>query len=317
MKSLSNCLYIVIPCYNEQEVLYSTADSIGEKMRALTSSGKTSANSRIVFVDDGSADNTWTIISELHNKSEIYCGVRLDSNVGHQNAVMAGLMYSKDKADIIITIDADLQDDPDAIDEMIEKYSQGFEVVCGVRRKRDKDSFFKRFTAEGYYKLLRLLGCKIIFNHADYRLMSARAVKHLSNYDERGLFLRGLVPGLGFNIATVEYDRTERLAGETKYTASKMLALASDGITSMSAKPVRIILTAGIVISIIAFLALIASLILLICGASASHFLIILSSIWLFGGLLLFAVGVVGEYVTKTLTESKRRPRYFIGSILD
>ncbi|NLL38991.1 MAG: glycosyltransferase family 2 protein [Clostridiales bacterium] len=313
---MDDVLYIVIPCYNEQEVLPETARRIGEKIGGLIEDGKISDRSRVVFVDDGSRDNTWNQIAALHEKDRHFSGIKLSRNRGHQNALMAGLLSSVDSADMVISMDADLQDDINAIDEMVEKYYEGCDVVYGVRKSREKDSFFKRFTAEGYYKLITAIGGEIVYNHADYRLLSKRALKALAQFGETNLFLRGLVPMLGFKSAVVTYDRSERFAGQSKYSVKKMLGLAVDGITSLSAKPIRMVLSIGAIIFILGLIALIYALILSITGGFFPGWAVTTVSVWACAGLIMISIGIVGEYVGKIYLETKRRPRYIIDAVL-
>ena len=307
-----NTLYIVVPCYNEEEVLRETAKQLKGKITALIDSGKVSQDSKIVFVDDGSRDRTWEIIEELCAGDKVFAGITLSHNRGHQNALLAGLMSVRHEADMVISMDADMQDDIGAVDEMVDEYLRGCDIVYGVRSKRERDSFFKRVTAEGYYKLLAALGCKIVFNHADYRLMSARALEALSEYGEQSLFLRGIIPMLGFKTAVVEYERGERFAGESKYPLGKMLALAADGVTSLSLRPLRFITWAGVVSVFIAFALLIYSIVTLFMGQQILNWKIITISIWGMGGIILLAIGLLGEYIGRAYMEVKRRPRYNI-----
>ena len=307
---MSDTLYIVVPCYNEEEVLHITAKRLEEKMAALCAECKISDKGRVVFVDDGSRDRTWSIIEQLCIQHELFAGVKLSHNRGHQNALLAGLMTVKDEADMVISIDADLQDDTDAIDRMVDEYLDGCDVVYGVRGNRDSDSFFKRFTAEGYYKLLRSLGCDIMFNHADYRLMSSRALAALAEYGEQRLFLRGIVPMLGYKTSAVKYVRSAREAGESKYPLKRMLTLAIDGITSLSLRPLRIVTMMGIIMLVVAAALFIFSLVRLISGRSILDWKIITFSIWAVGGIVTLSLGIVGEYVGRTYLETKRRPRY-------
>ena len=309
---LKNTLYVAVPCYNEEEVLRETAKRLKIKLEALMSEGKISGGSRAVFINDGSKDSTWEIIEELCAESGVFLGITLTGNRGHQNALLAGLMAVKDEADMVVSMDADLQDDIGAIDRMVDKYLEGCDIVYGVRSSREKDTFFKRLTAEGYYKVLGALGCKVVFNHADYRLLSARALNALSLYGEQNLFLRGIVPMLGFKSAVVEYERGERFAGESKYPLKKMLAFASDGVVSLSLKPLRAATTLGIIILFLAFAFLIFCIVGAILGHSMLNWKIIVFSVWAVGGLLLLAVGVLGEYVGRAYMEAKHRPRYFV-----
>ena len=311
-------LYIVVPCYKEQEVLPETSKRLKEKVLALRAQGKIGAGSRIMFVNDGSSDNTWPIISQLHEQEpEIFSGVNLSRNRGHQNALLAGLMTAVNYADMIVSMDADLQDDINAVDEMVDRYHEGFEVVYGVRSKRDTDTFFKRFTAEGFYKVMKMLGVDIVFNHADYRLMSRRAVEGLAQFGEVNLFLRGIVPQIGYRWTTVTYERAERFAGESKYPLKKMLAFAADGITSFSVKPIRLILSVGVVVFLVSLVMLMYALIAKLLGHTSAGWTSLMGSIWLIGGIQLLSLGVVGEYIGKIYNETKRRPRFIIESVLN
>ncbi len=310
-------LNLVIPCYNEQEALPFTKEKLDEKMNSLIKNKLISKDSKIVLVNDGSKDATWDIITQMHNENNMYIGINLSRNKGHQNALLAGLMYAKDHADIAISMDADLQDDINIIDDMINKYNKGADIVYGVRSSRKKDSFFKRFTAEGFYKFMHIMGVEIIFNHADYRLMNKRSLEALSLYEEVNLFLRGIVPDLGFKTDISYYERNERIAGESKYPLKKMLAFAGDGITSFSIKPLRAIASLGIIILILSFLILIYALVMKIMGNTVSGWTFIICSIWLIGGIQMLSLGIIGEYIGKIYKETKRRPRYIIESILD
>ncbi|MGE5677478.1 MAG: glycosyltransferase [Pseudomonadota bacterium] len=315
--SCGKILYMVIPCYNEQEVLPETSKRLKEKFDGLKSAGKIDEKSRIVFVNDGSRDDTWKLIKELHYKDKVYSGINLSRNRGHQNALLAGLMTAKDHADMIISMDADLQDDIDAVDGMIDKYLEGYDIVYGVRNARKKDTFFKRYTAESFYKLINSMGGQLVYNHADYRLMSRRAVEALGRYKEVNLFLRGIVPMIGYKSATVEYERGERFAGESKYPLRKMLAFAVEGITSLSVKPIRVISTVGLGIFTASMLSLIYMLLRYLNGAAVSGWAGVLASVWAVGGLVLMALGVIGEYIGKIYLEAKGRPRYIIEQFLD
>ena len=310
-------LYIVIPCFNEEESLPETAAAVSERLRGLIDRGKISPLSRVMFVDDGSKDSTWSLIETLHGQSELFSGVKLSRNRGHQNALLAGLMTAREKADAVISIDADLQDDIEVIDLMTERFLSGCDVVYGVRSSRENDSLFKRFTAEGYYRMLRSMGAEIVFNHADCRLLSKRALEGLSEFQEVNLFLRGIVPMLGFKSDTVFYERRERLAGKSKYSVKKMLSLAADGLTSLSTKPLRLITGAGIF-----FLAFTAALLVFMLirnfrGYPILGWRIVLLAVLLMGSLMLLALGTVGAYVGRTYLEAKRRPRYIIERILE
>ena len=302
-------LYIVIPCYNEEKVLPITSDLFIKKIKELVKEKLIDTKSRILFVNDGSKDDTWNIIFDLARNNKYVEGISLSRNVGHQNALLAGLMQAKDRCDISISIDCDGQDDIDAMNEMIERYNDGYDIVYGVRSKRDTDSFFKRFTAQSFYKLLNLLGGEVVYNHADYRLLSSRVLNELANYKEVNIFLRGMVPLIGFNSVIVYYQRNERLAGESHYPLSKMLSLAADGISSLSIKPLRIIMAIGVVTCIFSFVLFI---VFLFISSINKSVLILESIICLLLGIVLVSLGVVGEYVGKTYMESKHRPRYII-----
>ena len=310
-------LNLVIPCYNEEEALPYTKKELDKKMKALIDDGLISKESKVVLVNDGSKDKTWDIITEFHNKDNMYVGINLSRNRGHQNALLAGLMYARDNADISISMDADLQDDINVIDDMIKKYNNGADIVYGVRNSRKKDTFFKKFTAEGFYRFMSIMGVEIVFNHADFRLMSKRALEALSNYKEVNLFLRGMVPQLGFKTDIAYYGRNERIAGSSKYPFKKMLSFAIDGITSFSIKPLRMIAFLGIIMCIISFAALIYTTILKISGKVISLESFIMCSIWLVGGIQILCLGIIGEYIGKIYNETKARPRYIIESILD
>ena len=310
-------LYLAIPCYNEEEVLWDSAEKLLNKYYDLMSSGKITDDSKIVFIDDGSRDRTWDIISDLHNQNAIFQGIKLSRNRGHQNALLCGLMTLKDKADAVISIDADLQDDINVFDEMIDKFEAGCDVVYGVRSKRETDTFFKRFTAEAFYKILNRMGAKVIFNHADFRLMSRRALEAFSLYRETNIFLRGMVPLIGYKSDVVKYERSERLAGESKYPLKKMLALAWEGITSLSIQPIRMITWLGLIIFLISLIMIIYSIISFCVGATVSGWASTLCSIWALGGLQLLAIGIIGEYIGKIYLETKRRPRFIVERYLN
>lgn len=305
-------LYTVIPCYNEEKVLDETIRVMTEKYISLFENGLIDKESKVLFVDDGSKDNTWKMICDAHERNSIFSGIKLSRNRGHQNALLAGLMEAKEHCDAAISVDADLQDDIDAIDEMVKKFSEGCEIVYGVRNKRTTDSFMKRFTAEGYYKIMEFFGTHIIFNHADYRLMSKRALESLSEFDEVNLFLRGMVPMLGFKSDNVYYERRERFAGESKYSIGKMLDLAWNGITSFSAKPMDMILFAGIAFSAISLIAVIILVLLSIFSVCNSATGWIISCLFLCTGINLTALGVIGQYISRAYLETKHRPKYFI-----
>ena len=303
-------MIIIVPCYNEEEVLRETARRLGIKLRSIIERGDIADDSKIVFVDDGSRDGTWGIIEQLSAEDNVFAGIKLSRNRGHQHALLAGLMTVRKSADSVISIDADLQDDIGAIDGMVKEYLNGCDIVYGVRQNREKDSFFKRFTAETYYKLLRRLGCDIVFNHADYRLMSSRALEALSEYNEQSLFLRGLVPMLGYKTAVVPYTRGVREAGESKYPLKRMLALALNGLFSLSLRPLRIVMATGFVMILAALALLVYSIVRLCMGDTILDWKIIMVSIWGVGGIITFSLGIVGEYVGRAFMEAKRRPRY-------
>ena len=313
----NDILYLVIPCYNEEEVLHETARQLLEKMNSMFERGMISGESKIMFVNDGSKDRTWEIIQELHNANPIYSGVKLSRNKGHQNALLAGLMTAKEKADMTISLDADLQDDVNVIDQMVEKYYEGCDVVYGVRSARKTDTFFKKFTAQGFYKMMQAMGVDIVYNHADYRLMSKRALEGLAEFKEVNLFLRGIVPLIGYKSDVVTYERHERFAGESKYPLKKMLAFATDGITSFSIKPIRMITTVGFLIFIISLLMLVYFLAVHFMGKTVHGWTSTIVSIWAIGGLQLLAIGIVGEYIGKIYLETKERPKFIIEQVLD
>ncbi len=305
-------LYIVIPCYNEEKVLPITSGMFLEKINTLAAAGKISPESRVLFVNDGSKDNTWNIITELAAKDEHYIGISQSRNRGHQNAVLAGLMEAKDKCDITISIDCDGQDDINAMDEMVDAYRDGCEVVYGVRSRRDTDTFFKRFTAEGFYHLMNFLGADIVFNHADYRLISSRVLQEFANFKEVNIFLRGMVPLVGFKSTSVYYERHERLAGESHYPLKKMLALAFDGITSLSVKPIRFITGLGLIFSVLSFVGVLWAVIASILGRTVVGWASTMCIVCFMGGIQLLCLGVIGEYIGKIYLETKARPRYII-----
>lgn len=307
-----NILYIIIPCYNEETVLPITSKLFLDKLNSLIKSGKVSNNSRILFVNDGSKDKTWEIICSLAKQDEHFIGISQSRNRGHQNAVLAGLMEAKDKCNITISIDCDGQDDLNAMDEMVDQYLQGCEIVYGVRSKRDTDTFFKRFTAEGFYKLLNWMGAEVVYNHADYRLVSSRVLKEFANFKEVNLFLRGMFPLVGFKSTSVYYERHERIAGESHYPLSKMLGLAFDGITSLSIKPIRIITALGTIIAGFSFLGIVWSVIMHFMNRSVAGWSSMTCIICLLGGVQLMCLGVLGEYIGKIYMEVKHRPRYII-----
>lgn len=310
-------LYVVVPCYNEQEVLAETSKRLREKFQTLIGSGKIDEKSRIVFVNDGSKDNTWKIIEELHRQDNLFSGINLSRNRGHQNALLAGLMTVKDCADVAISMDADLQDDINAMDEMLDKYYGGCDVVYGVRSKRATDTFFKRFTAESFYKMMNAMGANTVYNHADYRLMSKRALEGLAEFKEVNLFLRGMVPMIGYPSDVVYYERSERFAGESKYPLKKMISFAIEGITSLSTKPIKMITNLGVFIFLFSFVILIYSLIRHFSGDTVAGWTTIIVSVWAIGGLILLSLGIIGEYIGKIYLESKERPRYIIEQFLN
>lgn len=309
-------LYLVIPCYNEEEVLPETSSQLKKKIVSLVAKGKISAQSRIVFVNDGSKDRTWEIISKLHEEDKIFQGIKLSRNKGHQNALLCGLMTVKDHCDMTISLDADLQDDINAIDEMVDKYYEGCDVVYGVRSARDTDTFFKKFTAEGFYKVMKMMGADVVFNHADYRLMSRRALDGLQSFKEVNLFLRGVVPMIGYKSDSVYYERKERFAGESKYPLKKMLAFAWEGITSLSTKPIKMISMLGGLIFIVSIIMLIYSVVRHFMGATEIGWTSTIVSIWAIGGLQLLAIGIIGEYIGKVYLETKERPKFIVEKYL-
>ena len=309
-------LYLVIPCYNEEAVLPETSKRLREKYNALMEAGKISRDSKIVFVNDGSKDKTWEMICDLHAADPVFRGICLSRNKGHQNALMAGLMTVKSECDAAISMDADLQDDINAIDEMVDRFAEGYEVVYGVRSSRKTDTFFKRTTAEGFYKVMQAMGVDTVYNHADYRLMSRRALEALAEFDEVNLFLRGIVPLVGFKSTEVTYERGERFAGESKYPLKKMLAFALEGITSMSVKPIRMIATLGLLIFLVSIGMLIYSLVRFFMGYTIIGWASLAVSIWALGGIQLLAIGVIGEYIGKIYLETKHRPTYLISDYL-
>lgn len=305
-------LWIVIPCYNEKDVLPITAPMFLEQIQTMMSKEKISAKSRILFVNDGSKDSTWDIICKLAQEDEHYIGISQSRNRGHQNAVLAGLMEAKDVCDITISIDCDGQDDITAMERMVDEYLAGAEVVYGVRSKRDTDTFFKRFTAESFYKLLDKMGVETVYNHADYRLISTRVLQEFAGFHEVNIFLRGMIPLVGYKNATVYYERHERIAGESHYPLSKMLALAFDGITSLSVRPISIITGAGCIVSLIGFVGIIWAIITAIMGNTVAGWASIVCIVCFLGGIQLLSLGVIGEYIGKIYLESKHRPRYII-----
>lgn len=312
-----NTIYLVVPCYNEEEVLRETASRLKDKMQWLIRNKVISDKSRITFVDDGSKDKTWSIIEELNSNDKIFSGVKLSRNRGHQNALLAGLMTVKDYCDAAISLDADLQDDINVIDKFIEKFNYGYDVVYGVRSERKTDTVFKRTTAQGFYKIMKALGVDIVYNHADYRLMSKRALDSLQNFKEVNLFLRGIVPLIGYKSDVVLYERNERFAGESKYPLKKMLSFAFEGITSFSVKPIRLILTVGILMFISSLAALLYFLIIWMAGKTVQGWTTVVASIWMLGGIQLLCLGVIGEYIGKIYIETKERPKYIIDKFIN
>jgi glycosyltransferase involved in cell wall biosynthesis len=305
-------LFIVIPCYNEQEVLPITAPLLRGKLQSLAQQGKISEDSRVLFVNDGSSDRTWDIIRMLSKQDEHFLGISQSRNRGHQNAVLAGLMEARDKCDITISIDCDGQDDINAMDKMVDAYLDGCEVVYGVRSSRETDTFFKRFTAESFYKFLAMMGAEVVFNHADYRLISARVLKEFANFKEVNLYLRGMVPLVGFKSTSVSYSRAERMAGESHYPLRKMIGLAVDGVTSLSVKPLRLIFGLGLFIACVSFLFCIWALITALCGKSVAGWASMTCIICFVSGVQLICLGIIGEYIGKIYMETKARPRYII-----
>lgn len=313
---MGNTLYIVVPCYNEQEVLEETSRRLFAKIEALKNANKIDAGSRIMFVNDGSKDATWMMIQDLCEKNKVFAGVNLSRNRGHQNALLAGITTASAYADMIVSMDADLQDDIDAVDAMIDAYYEGNDVVYGVRSSRKKDTFFKRSTAQAFYRLLKFLGAEIVYNHADYRLLSKRAAQALLSFDEVNLFLRGIVPMVGFKSTTVTYERGERFAGESKYPLGRMLTFAMEGITSLSVKPIRMITVGGLLVCLVSLIMLIKAFVDYFAGNVVPGWTSIIISIWVLGGLQLFAIGIIGEYIGKTYMETKARPKFIIESVL-
>lgn len=309
-------LYIVIPCYNEEEVLDKTKTELKKKMNTLIQNKKIDKQSKVIFVNDGSKDKTWDLIQQFYQGDKLFGGINLSRNRGHQNALLAGLLTVKDDADIVISMDADLQDDIDAIDLMIEKRKEGADVVYGVRKSRKKDSFFKRTTAQGFYRVMKMLGVDVIYNHADYRLTSRRVLDSLKDYREVNLFLRGIFPLIGFKSDIVYYERKERFAGKSKYPLKKMLNFAWDGITSFSVKPIRLVLNVGVVILILSLLMILYSVIQKVLGNTVDGWTFIVCSLWLLGGIQMLSLGIIGEYIGKIYSETKARPRYLVTDYL-
>ena len=309
---MAKILYLVIPCYNEEEVLADTAGKLDKKMKELMAEGLIDVKSRIIFVNDGSMDLTWKIIEDLHNKDTLFGGINLTRNRGHQNALLAGLMTVKDDADIVISLDADLQDDINVFEEMLRKNNEGYDVVYGVRNDRKKDSFFKRHTAQMFYKLTNKLGGDLIYNHADFRLMSRRALEGLAQFEEVNLFLRGIVPLIGYPSTIVEYERKERLAGKSKYPLRKMMSFAIEGITSLSIKPMKFVTGLGIFVFLVSIAMMIYAFVSYFTGRVVAGWTSILISVWAIGGMVLLGLGIVGSYIGKIYLETKKRPRYIV-----
>ena len=312
----NNTLYVVVPCYNEEEVLKKTTKRLKEKLSYLIKEKKISDKSKVMYVNDGSKDKTWEIIKKINEKEKLFTGISLSRNKGHQNALLAGLMTAKNYADIVISMDADLQDDINAIDEMLDKYYSGCEIVYGVRSSRKKDSWFKKTTAQGFYKFMKCMGVEVVYNHADYRLTSKRVLDAFEDYKEVNLFLRGMFPLVGFKSDVVYYERKERFAGESKYPLKKMLNFAWDGITSFSVRPIRLILNLGIIMFIVSLLILIYSLVVKLLGRTVDGWTFIVCSIWLVSGVQMLSLGIIGEYIGKVYSETKGRPRFIISENL-
>ena len=310
-------LYIVIPCYNEEEVLEETTKQLKQKLEKLIKDKKISNKSKVMYVNDGSKDKTWEIIKDINEKDSLFTGITLSRNRGHQNALVAGLLTAKEYADVVISMDADLQDDINAVDGMLEKYYDGAEIVYGVRSSRKKDTFFKKFTAEGFYKFMKFMGVDIIFNHADYRLTSKKVLENFKDYKEVNLFLRGIFPLIGYKTDIEYYERNERFAGESKYPLKKMLNFAWDGITSFSVKPIRLILNLGIIIFIISILVTLYCLIVKLLGYTVPGWTFLACSLWVLGGIEMLSLGIIGEYIGKIYNETKARPRFIIEDNLE
>lgn len=315
--SKESILYVVVPCYNEEEVLMETTKRLKEKLETLIKNKIISDKSKVMYVNDGSRDKTWEIICDINKKEKLFTGISLSRNRGHQNALLAGLMTAREYADVVISMDADLQDDINAMDEMLEKYYNGSDIVYGVRSSRKKDSFFKRVTAQGFYKFMKFMGVDVVYNHADYRLTSKRALDAFSDFKEVNLFLRGMFPLVGFKSDVVYYERNKRFAGESKYPLKKMLNFAWDGITSFSVKPIRLVLKIGILIFILSIAMLIYCLVVKLLGQTVAGWTFIVGSIWLIAGIQMLSIGIIGEYVGKIYNETKERPRYIISCNLE
>lgn len=312
----NSILYVVVPCYNEEEVLKETTNRLNGKLKGMINSKKISSKSKVLYVNDGSKDNTWEIIKNISKDNSMFTGLTLSRNRGHQNALLAGLMTAKEYADVVISMDADLQDDINAIDEMIDKYYEGSDIVYGVRSARKTDTFFKKTTAQSFYKLMEKMGVEIIYNHADYRLASKRVLNELEKYEEVNLFLRGMFPLIGFKSDIVYYERSERFAGESKYPLKKMLNFAWDGITSFSVKPIRLVLSLGLIIFFVSIIMMVYSLISKFSGNAVDGWTFIVCSIWLVAGIQMLSIGIIGEYIGKIYNETKHRPKYIISENL-
>ena len=310
-------LYIIIPCFNEDSVILETSKILKDKMQKLMTENLIARDSKVIFVDDGSTDRTWELITEIHSNDKMFSGCKLSRNRGHQNALLSGLDCAKGKCDAALSMDADLQDDINVIDQFIMKYEEGNEIVYGVRSSRKKDSFLKSKTAKAFYKIMSLMGAEIVPNHADYRLLGSKALEALFEFNEVNLFLRGIVPLIGYKSANVYYERKERFAGESKYPMKKMISFALDGITSFSIRPIKMISSLGIIFVAVSGIMLLYSLISYFTGHSVSGWASLITSIWAIGGLQLLAIGIIGEYIGKVFLETKRRPRYIIEEFLD
>lgn len=316
-ESKISTLYVVIPCYNEEEVLEETTKQLKKKMEKLIKDKKISGKSKVMYVNDGSKDNTWSLIKKINEKEALFTGITLSRNRGHQNALLAGLMTAKKYADVVISMDADLQDDINAMDEMIEKYNNGKDIVYGVRSSRKKDTWFKKTTAQGFYKFMKMMGVDVVYNHADYRLTSKRVLDEFENFKEVNLFLRGMFPLVGYSSDVVYYERNERFAGESKYPLKKMLNFAWDGITSFSVKPIRLVLNLGILIFAISLLVLLYCLIVKLCGKAVTGWTFVVGSIWLVAGIQMLSIGIIVEYIGKIYSETKARPRFIVSENLE
>lgn len=314
---MNKTLYVVVPCYNEEEVLEETTKRLKEKLSKLIKDKKISNKSKVMYVNDGSKDNTWELIKKINKSEKLFTGITLSRNRGHQNALLAGLMTAKTYADVVISMDADLQDDINAIDEMIDKYNAGCDIVYGVRSSRKKDTWFKKTTAQGFYKFMKLMGVDVVYNHADYRLTSKRVLEEFSNFKEVNLFLRGMFPLVGYTSDVVYYERKERFAGESKYPLKKMLNFAWDGITSFSVRPIRLVLNLGIIIFVVSLLVLLYCLIVKLLGKAVEGWTFIVGSIWLVSGVQMLSLGIIGEYIGKIYSETKARPRFIISENLE